>query len=41
MSEFGGFGWSVLAMGEWSVGQWVVGAMNYKNMYGFHSQSNS
>ena len=32
------FGRSVLVMGEWSVGQWVIGAMSFQKMYGLHSR---
>ena len=35
LGEFGG---SVLVTGEWSVGQWVVGAMKFQKIYGLHSQ---
>ena len=24
-------------MGEWAVGQWIVGAMRFQKIFGFHS----
>ena len=34
MIKFGGSGGSVLVMNEWSVGQWIVGDMDFQKMYG-------
>ena len=36
LGGFGGSGGSVWVMGEWSVGQWIVGVMGFQNMYGLY-----
>ena len=33
---FGGSGGSVWVMGEWSVGQWIVGVISFQKMYGLY-----
>ena len=30
---FGGSGGSVCVMGEWSVGQWIVGAISFQKIF--------
>ena len=37
MGGFGGSGGSGWAMGEWSVGQSIVGVVNYQKIYGLNS----
>ena len=32
-----GFGESVLVMGKWSVGKWIVGAMRFQKIFGLYS----
>ena len=36
LEGFGGSGGSVCVMGEWSVGQWIVGAISFKKIYGLY-----
>ena len=36
MVRLGGFGGSVWVMGEWPVGQWIVGVISFQKMYGFY-----
>ena len=33
----GGFGVSVWVMGEWSVGQWILGVMRFQKIFGLYS----
>ena len=36
MVRLGGFGGSVWVMGEWPVGQWIVGVISFQKMYGLY-----
>ena len=36
LGGFGGSGGSVCVMGEWSVGQWIVGVISFKKIYGLY-----
>ena len=36
MVRLGGFGGSVWVMGEWSVGQWILGVISFQKMYGLY-----
>ena len=36
LEGFGGSGGSVCVMGEWSVGQWIVGVISFQKMYGLY-----
>ena len=36
LGGFGGSGGSVWVMGEWSVGQWIVGVISFQKMYGLY-----
>ena len=36
MVRSGGFGGSVCVMGEWSLGQWIVGVIIFKKIYGLY-----
>ena len=36
LEGFGGSGGSVCVMGEWSVGQWIVGVISFKKIYGLY-----
>ena len=33
---FCGYGGSVWMMGEWEVGQWIVGVTSFQKIYGFY-----
>ena len=34
---FCGYGGSVLVIGEWTVGYWIVGVIRFQKIYGFYS----
>ena len=36
LGGFGGSDGSVWVMGEWSVGQWIVGVISFQKMYGLY-----
>ena len=37
LGGFGGSGGSVCVMGEWSVGQWIVGVIRFQKIFGLYS----
>ena len=36
MGGFCGYGGSVLVMGEWAVGYWIVGVTSFQKIYGLY-----
>ena len=37
MGGFCGYGGSLLVIGEWAVGQWIVGVTSFQKIYGLYS----